>query len=272
MTFERLPQELKSLNQWITWRYEWPNGQEEPPTKVPYNPRTGYHASVMNPQDWCPFDYAVKAVSSGYDGVGFVFTDRDPYTGIDLDAPKDENGKPIPHDPVDAARQSLIFEKMDSYSERSPSGLGLHIIVKARIPHGRKRLGIEMYSSGRYFTMTGDVFADKPIADRQELVQLLWSEMGVSAEPNYYAGDYTQHAEDGEIFAQASKAKNGDLFTRLWNGDASGYFSTSEADFALIDIIAFYTKNRMQIQRMFLASETNTSMPSLGGFRRSLAT
>jgi hypothetical protein len=256
MTFSRIPQELQSLNQWLVWRYEWPNGPDELPTKVPYNPVTGRHASVGDPQTWVPFDVAVAGTKPGnnqYDGIGFVFTDRDPYCGIDLDASKDEDGKQI-SDPESAARQQLIFEKMDSYSERSPSKIGLHIITKASVPNGRKRLGIEVYSSGRYFTFTGDVFHDVPIADRQELVTLLWSEMGASAQPNHYAGDFTEHNTDEVIYNQASKARNGDLFVRLWNGDATGYFSPSEADFALIDIIAFYTKNRTQIKRMFLDS------------------
>lgn len=255
MSFDRLPSELRALNQWVVWRYEEVEGDK--PTKVPYNPRTGHHASTTNPQTWSTFEFACQALAQsngGYSGIGFVFTDRDDFTGIDLDAPKDENGKPIPIDPVDGARQQLIFQKMDSYSERSPSGLGLHIIVKARVPHGRKRQGIEVYSSGRFFTMTGDVFHDVPISDRQELVNLLWTEMGPAAEPNYYAGDYTEHHSDADIWQQASQAKNGDLFTQLWGGDTSGYFSASEADFALIDIIAFYTKHRIQIQRMFLAS------------------
>lgn len=247
MTYESLPAELKALNQWLVWRYEEVEGSK--PTKVPYNPRTGYPASVTDPQTWCPFDYAVQAVAEtngAYAGIGFVFTERDQYCGIDLDH--------LENDPEGSARQVLIFQKMDSYSERSPSGQGLHIIVKAHVPHGRKRHGIEVYSSGRFFTMTGNVYHNAPIADRQELVQLLWSEMGASAQPNYYAGDFTENNSDAEIFDMASRARNGDLFLQLWNGDASGYFSTSEADFALIDIIAYYTKHRMQIQRMFMQS------------------
>lgn len=252
MTFANIPDELKALNQWLCWRYVEVDGDK--PTKVPYNPRTGFPASVTNQQDWSPFLYALEAAQSGkYDGIGFVFTDKDPYTGIDLDTPMDEDGNSL-LTPDDLARQQLIFQKMDSYSERSPSGKGLHIITKASVPHGRKRSTIEVYSSGRYFTMTGDVFHNAPIADRQELVSILWTEMGVSAQPNYYEGDATEHHADQEVYDMAARARNGDLFLRLWEGDTSGYFSASEADFALIDIIAYYTKNKQQIKRMFMAS------------------
>lgn len=253
MSFENLPLELRALHQWLVWRYE--DADSGKPTKVPYNPRTGWPASVTDPQSWCPFEAAVAAVAGGgYAGIGFVFTDRDPYAGIDLDTPHDPETGESMLSPEDGARQQLIFQKMDSYSELSPSGRGLHIIVKAQVPHGRKRQAVEVYSSGRFFTMTGNVYHNAPIADRQELVQLLWSEMGAQAQPNYYAGDWTEHYPDADIWDQAAKARNGDLFLRLWNGDTSGYFSASEADFALIDIIAFYTKNRMQITRMFMAS------------------
>lgn len=254
MSFTNLPLELQRLHQWLVWKYEETDGGK--PTKVPYNPRTGWPASVTDPQSWCPFDFAVQAVAGGgYDGIGFVFTDRDPYAGIDLDTPHDPLTGESMLSPEDGARQQLIFQKMDSYSELSPSGKGLHIIVKAQVPHGRKRQAVEVYSSGRFFTMTGNVYHAAPIADRQELVQLLWSEMGAQAQPDYYAGDYTEHYSDTDIFDQAAKAANGDLFLRLWNGDASGYFSPSEADLALVDIIAFYTKNRIQITRMFRASQ-----------------
>lgn len=253
MAFQNLPLELQRLNQWLGWRYEETDGGK--PTKVPVNIRTGWPASVTDPQAWCPFDNAVTAATNGgLAGIGFVFTDHDEYCGIDLDTPHDPLTGESLLSPEDGARQQLIFQKMDSYSELSPSGRGLHIIVKAKVPHGRKRQGVEVYSSGRFFTMTGNVYHNAPIADRQELVQLLWSEMGAQAQPNYYAGDFTEHYPDQDIWDQAAKARNGDLFLRLWNGDTSGYFSASEADFALIDIIAFYTKNRMQITRMFMAS------------------
>lgn len=249
MTFDRLPPELKALTQWVCWRYEEVPGNK--PTKVPVNPRSPtWPASVTDPQSWATFEVAVGAFqqsNGALAGIGFVFTERDAYCGIDLDH--------LENDPEGGARQQFIFQRMDSYSERSPSGMGLHIIVKAQVPHGRKRHGVEVYSSGRFFTMTGDVFHDAPINDRQELVQLLWSEMGAQAQPSHYAGDYTEHHTDQEIYESASRARNGDLFLRLWGGDTSGYFSASEADFALIDIIAFYTKHRGQIQRLFMASE-----------------
>lgn len=254
INYDRIPQELKALPQWLVWRYELRN-ENEKPTKVPFNPGNGHKASVSDPTTWVSFEQAVAAHHAriGYDGIGFVFTVNDPYCGIDFD-------ETDPEIPEDFERQKQIFDFLNSYSEYSPSGKGIHTIVRATVPHGRKRSNIEVYSSERYFTFTGNVFHDSPIMDRQQEVGMVWAQMGDSAKPVYYAGDIAQLASDEEIWHRAANAANGDLFQRLWNGDWTGYrpnnsgTASSEADFALIDILAFYTRNRMQIQRMFQAS------------------
>jgi putative DNA primase/helicase len=83
--------------------------------------------------------------------VGFVFCSGDPYVGIDLD------------DCVDPETGQIelwalqIIEELDSYTEFSPSGKGVHIIVKGKIPSAVKRDEIEMYDCKRFFTITGHV-------------------------------------------------------------------------------------------------------------------
>ena len=104
--------------------------------------------------------------------------------------------------------------------------------------------------------MTGDVYADKPIVERQQLLDQLWQQMGGTAETYAYGHDQEQKQSDEEILSIASKALNGEKFTALfYQGWEQYYSSQSEADFALIDIIAHYTQNRAQIRRMFLASQ-----------------
>lgn len=251
--FSRIPLEMQSYIQWVVWKYEAVPAAK--PTKVPYNPKNGFHASVNDRHTWASFDEAVNAVVNGngaYAGIGFVFTKKDPFCGIDLDDCGD--------DPTAAERQLKIFNHINSYAERSPSGKGLHIITKASVPGGRKRSLVEIYSEQRYFTMTGDVYHDVPIQARQTEVMDVWGEMGATADPVHFVGDIIQRHDDAEVYRIAAAAKNGDLFERLWNGDWSGYPSnadgsgSSEADFALVDIISFHTRNRIQIQRMFEAS------------------
>lgn len=258
--FYNIPAEMREINSWVIWRLEKREGAK--PTKVPYAPRPGAgKAGVTNPASWGTFEEAIKApftciepcdptldVSvTGFSGIGFVFSDNDPFTGIDLD---DTHG-----DTEAYARQLKIFTEFNSYSELSPSGSGLHIIIKGSLPHGRRRASIEVYSKERYFTMTGNVHHDAPIVERQELLNLLFDQMGGAAQTFTYGEDKEQTETDEKVVAKASQAVNGEKFTRLYTGDFhSLYPSQSEADFALVDIIAFYTQNRAQIARIFRAS------------------
>lgn len=246
MSYNNIPEELKSLNQWIVWKYEDIGAAK--PTKVPYSPQTGHRAAVDDPTTWASFEVACKA-SANFSGIGFVFTEHDPYCFIDLD---DTNGDALALD-----RQVKIFKEFDSYSEVSPSGKGLHIIVKGFIPAGRRRTFIEVYSSHRYATFTGNVHLNKPIAERQSLLTQLWEQMGSGVPATFlYDGTDKEVLTDAQVIEQALNASNGDKFKTLHEGRWQDiYPSQSEADFAYVDIIAFYTQNKTQITRIFHASQ-----------------
>jgi hypothetical protein len=244
MQYNNIPEELRRLHQWVVWRYEMTEGGK--PTKLPYNPTTGRLASVTDPSTWCDFMTACNATWNGYSGIGFVFTANDPYCGIDLDYTEDvENFE----------RQKKIYQHTTSYAEYSPSGNGLHIICRARVPHGRKRASIEIYSQERYFTFTGNVYRNAPINDEAAIVSQLWEQMGPKAAPNYFMGtDAPEHFDD-ELLAKIRRAANADKFERLFQGDwHHDYPSQSEADQALMNFIAFHTQNRPQIARIFRMS------------------
>ena len=253
--YNNIPEELKRLNQWCCWRYEDVEGKK--PTKVPYGPN-GNPASVNSPKTWMDFDSAVRMSTNGYSGIGFVFSDQNNYTFIDLDDCKTlPNGSPNPNYETDLARQIKVYQEFDSYSEVSPSGSGLHIIIRGNVPNGRKRNFIEIYSSQRYATFTGNVYNNKPIVDQQEKLTQLWEQMGsVKAGTVIFQGDANEKYSDEEIIEQAKAATNGDKFQQLYSGDwQNSYQSQSEADFALIDIVAFYTQNKNQITRIFSSSQ-----------------
>lgn len=148
-----IPEELRALKGWVCWRLEVRDGK---PTKVPYDPNSGRKASVSDPATWGWFSDAIIAWGEtigkpgGMTGMGFVFSASDPYCGIDLDGCRDPETGAIQPWAVEAIR------KLDGYTEISPSGSGIHIIVKGALPPGRRRKGaIEMYDSGRFFCMTG---------------------------------------------------------------------------------------------------------------------
>jgi primase-polymerase (primpol)-like protein len=145
--------DLTGLDQWVCWRLEKRNGKL---TKVPYNPHSGRLASSTDPSTWAPFEVALATwtASSRYNGIGFVFSPCDPFVGVDLDHCRDaETGT------IDAWAQQIIND-LDGYAELSPSGTGIHIWVRGHVP-GERRKGeidghkIEMYDTGRFFTVTG---------------------------------------------------------------------------------------------------------------------
>ena len=221
MSYQNIPTELQSLRQWLCWRYEDIGAKK--PTKLPFNPVTGKLASVDNPEDWNDFDSVVRA--SGYSGIGFVFCRDDPYSFIDLDDTEGDQSK--------SQRQIQIYKELDSYSEISPSGKGLHIIVKGNVLAGRRRGFVEIYSSLRYATFTGNVYNNKPIEERQDALQRIWESMGSG--PATIASrqiDNPQIHPDTDIVTAATNASNGEKFTVLFKGDWQAlYQSQSEADF-----------------------------------------
>jgi putative DNA primase/helicase len=142
---EGIPEELRVRPQWVVWK-----AVGDKPDKVPHSARTGRRASSTDLLTWSTFQEALEAYGNGeYAGLGFVFSSADPYTGIDLDDCVDENGE--------IAGWALeIVRYFDSYTELSATGSGLHIIVRGDVPNRRKG-EVEVYSSKRFFTVTGHV-------------------------------------------------------------------------------------------------------------------
>lgn len=251
---DNVPLELRRLPQWVVWRYEHV-GDNPKPTKVPYCPKTGINASVNNPSTWGTFEQAKLTLDNSngyYSGTGFVFTPNDPYCFIDLD---DTKG-----DAHAMARHIQIHNEFGSYSERSPGGMGLHVIIKGSVPAGRKntKAAIEIYSSGRYATMTGNAYPQPgmPIVEQQSLLMQLWQQMESKPTTIPFKGREIEKYPDAEIMQMAGNAVNGDKFTKLFNGQWQDFYgSQSEADFALIDILAFYSEHAAQIIRLFHASQ-----------------
>jgi putative DNA primase/helicase len=126
----RVPDSLAELDQWIVWRYE--QHDDSKPTKVPYQ-INGSLASSTDPNTWCSFDEALKTWQqhpSRWSGVGFVFSAADPFFGIDLDQCLDADGR------LKLWANPIMERFFDSYAEISPSGRGIKIWAKGRLPGG----------------------------------------------------------------------------------------------------------------------------------------
>lgn len=225
----QIPPELRARPQWVVWRSETRDGK---PTKVPY--RAGapaIHASTTDPGTWATFAEAEAVALRGeVDGIGFVFAPDDPYFGIDVDD-------------LDDADRDWIVETLDSYTERSVSRSGLHVIARGKL-NGRGRHPAEfgIFDSGRYFVMTGQVLGGRTtIRDRQAQLDAVLARF-LPAPPKVERSRPAElvDVDDRELFDRALRAANGAQFDRLWHGDTSGYPSRSEADLALVGMIAFW--------------------------------
>ena len=142
-----IPAELRSLRQWVAWTYSYRRKW----TKPPINPLTRRHASVTERQHWTLFETAYGVMQrEGFAGVGFVLTREDPYVAIDLDACVTDIGGII-----EPWAQEIV-EQVQTYTEFSPSGQGLRLIARGKLPlGGRKKDRLELYDSARYVTVTG---------------------------------------------------------------------------------------------------------------------
>ncbi len=236
--YEMIPDELKRVKQWVCW-----DG-----TKLPKNPYTGGNAQSNNPETWSDYETALKAVDKyHFGGIGFMFAP--PYFGIDLDHCIDNQ------DFVDE-----FVESLQSYTEYSKSGTGIHIICKGKLPDGARRRGnVEMYSERRYFIMTGNIYNQNytEIIDCTEKVKVLHSKYLYSETPKVAPKAFEKISmNDIDILDKARNCKTGNLFQLLYSGNWEGlYPSQSEADLTLCNHLAFWTqKDERQMDRIFRSS------------------
>ena len=246
------PAELRALAQWVLWRYEERLGRDGKPyrTKVPYQ-ASGQHADSTDPKTWTTFELALTE-SPRFDGVGYVFASDDPYTGCDFDHCFTD-GRLHP----DAA---ALIGLLGSYSEISPSGEGVKVIVRgsmngfdrhstADTPWGSK---FECYDDARFFTLTGQHLRGTPttIEPRQAQLDAVLARVFPPKPPRERPAASTRTTtpialavDDQELLRIAYAATNGPKIERLYRGDTGGYDSDSEATAALCWSLAFYCQD-----------------------------
>jgi putative DNA primase/helicase len=250
---DAIPAELKSIDAWVTWRYELDKRQEW--AKVPYQQDISVKASTTDPETWASFEKVITRYQrGGVDGVGFVLAKENGIAGVDLDHCFDESKK------INLWALKIIFE-LDSYTEISPSENGVRIFLKATLPPGgRKKNNIEMYDNARYLTVTGCHRAGTPrtIEARQQALEALHRRVleetkNERSAPKRETG-CRPRLEGDEILQKAFNARNGHKAKALYSGDIGGYPSQSEADLAFCSLLAYYTEDPMQVDRLFRTS------------------
>ena len=237
---ENIPGDLMKLHQWVAWNGEKrKNGKTG---KIPINPSTGRYADTSDCDTWGSFEDALNCFQEhNLQGIGFVFTEDDHFTGIDLDnCFNPDKGEFEPW-------AEKLLNRFNSYTEITPSGKGFHIIMKGTLPGpGRKNDLIEIYDRSRFFNVTGNNNAgyQTHIASKEdEVCQFYNQKFSASVPSREDKQTDLNHGDHSELIGKALGAPNGEKFERLLNGDCSGYPSQSEADLAFCQILAYWTDN-----------------------------
>ena len=251
--FHAVNSEIKARDQWVVWKNETRNGK---PTKVPYQVN-GNKAQANQPNTWTDYQTVINH-RKRFSGIGFVFSEADPYCGIDLDNCLDDGSL------KDWAKPIVDRLKPVSYAEVSPSGNGIKFWTRATLPAGAKHKAyiseptaeaIEIYDKSRYFTVTGK--GNGMIGAGQQVVDWLISEH-LSPEqtpplPRSVPTSGTLNAN--EVIAKIQESKQSTKFDELTQGKITRYGSHSEADLALCGVIAFWTQDAAVIDSIFRRSK-----------------
>ena len=246
--------------------------------KFPCDFRTGRVVSAHDPAFWTDASTAIAAAAHfaqwGAYGVGFVFTEADPFWFLDLDEcllPDGSDWSPL--------AKALCGAFAGAAIEVSQSGRGLHIFGAGRPPlHGCKNEahGLEFYHAGRFVALTGNSASGNAAADFTHLLPSLVA--------NYFPPDAVQSleqgwtegpcaewrgpADDDELIRRALRSQSTASafggrasFADLWTGNLEALqrcypdpvraYDASSADAALAQHLAFWTgKDCERIRRL----------------------
>lgn len=249
--YQSVPNELKTLKRWVCFKIEKHDNKTD---KIPINALTGKNAKTNASTTWTTFKVAIMGcVKYKCDGLGFMLGDG--IFGVDLDNHINPTTGELemPIDEFEKISNEFI-EQLDSYSEKSWSGNGIHIICAGKLPGTkRKTTCVEMYENGRFFAFTGNVVNCKPVEVREEEIKPLYEkympkEIEVKHNVNSTIGS---DMEIDEIIDTAmSNEKTGELFNALYFGDIENAYilsgktwyddSHSSADLAFCNLLAFW--------------------------------
>lgn len=219
--------------------------------KAPRHPSTGHLLDLRRPETWATFE---ECRASGYPALGRLLQAGEGFVVVDLDATEDAA--------VQAFQMGAFNEGFPgTYAERSQSGNGCHIVVRADLNGGYREDGVEVYGHQRYMIMTGDVIPGRhlPIARMQTEVDSLVAyirkcraargDIDVNLPP-----DEDDERTADEIIAKAEAAKNGAKFKQLMYEEPADGADLSRLDASLAQMIAFYTRSHRLAVEVFSRS------------------
>jgi hypothetical protein len=166
---ENIPAELKTSSRWVRGALcdvKQPDGSVRKLCKPPFNSRTGEHASHSDPHTWSSYDATIEAHNANAPlkpNSSVVTMHEARYIGVVC-------GKPWVFGDIDHCVENDIItdpviaawvEELNTYTEISPSGSGLRFVLHGEPPYaeGHRKDQIEIYSTKRWVTLTGNVLA-----------------------------------------------------------------------------------------------------------------
>jgi hypothetical protein len=250
--WDRIPQELRERPQWC---YTLPSDPDPTRQKAPRKAGNDL-ASSTAPKDWMPFELACRWAAHVKGHVGYMLSATDPFTCIDLDV-KDKTT------PVQIANYQTIIDDFASYSELSCGGRGMHVWVQGKVGKGCRLDGVEVYSQERFIICTGNTWINRAIEPRHDLLARLVGKMrgSLGAKPIELV-DGPRVESDESILAKALKSEK---FNGLWYASSQAleaYASRSEADCALMSLLALHSPNNEQCRRLFTQSNLFKQWPA----------
>lgn len=158
---------MRAAPRWVLWKKDYVKGRF---TKVPYTSKS-QKARTDDPRTWRARDKLAQG--PGFSGIGVVLGDG--LVGVDMDACLTETGA------LEPWAAEVLQRLPATYAEVSPSGRGIKLLCQVTgaagksasvqwgsqvevAPGDRKRRELALFTGGRFFTVTGRVFQDAPIA------------------------------------------------------------------------------------------------------------
>ncbi len=254
-----IPPNLQKRGLFCLYRLELKTANAVKPDKVPYK-QDGTRADPSNPADFCSFGEALAAYNrGGFDGIGIGcfapigMTDVD---GCVHDGKLDEWAKEI-------------VDELDSYTELSPSGTGIHIFFmiedffydKERYYINNRKTHVEVYVPGathRFLTMTGQCIHGTEVMERTEQLKGMLEKYMVRPQANAEKPKVTapgSFLSDESVLRKMFASRQAEKAKALWEGNILEEKSHSEADMALAEILAFWCGGDIeQMDRLFRQS------------------
>jgi|GEM_PF-2749325 len=253
---ENIPADQCAIKRWLGWRYTWSsvkNKWDKPPRTInrveedlargQVALKPGQVADGTSPATWTSFENVLQAYTSGsihFDGIGFALSPDDDLVGIDLDHCRD------PETGVIDEWALQIVRLVNSYTEVSPSGTGLRILLHGTLPpNGRKKGSIETYQDGRYLTFTGHHLEGTPRAIEEREAELLAFHLETFgpqkvAQPRR-APQPSGNLDVSQLLERMVAARQGDRYRALYGGNWSAHYgSQSEAVAGFLEAALFH--------------------------------